>query len=62
MPGGGAGGQPQPTSLWWRPYISPGSAGGGPQGGNGSNYGGGFTGDLKKPPGTDNGLAVMEEL
>jgi hypothetical protein len=56
MPGRPAGGQPQPTSLWWRPYISPGNAGGGPQGGNGSNYGGGGGGyESGQPPGTDNG-------
>ena len=56
MPGRPAGGQPQPTGLWWRPYISPGNSGGGPQGGNGSNYGGGGGGyESGQPPGTDNG-------
>ena len=51
-----AGGQPQPTSLWWRRYISPGNSVGGPQGGNGSNYGGGGGGyETGQPPGTDNG-------
>jgi hypothetical protein len=44
--GGEAGGRPQPSSLWWRPYINPGSGGsGGPPGGGngnkGSNRGGG---------------------
>ena len=44
--GGIAGGQPQPSDLWWRPYINPGSGGsGGPPGGGagnkGSNRGGG---------------------
>jgi len=47
-PGGSgkpAGGVPQPNSLWWRPYISPGTGGaGGPHSGNataGNTYGGG---------------------
>ena len=38
--GGEAGGRPQSPTLWWRPYISPGT-GGGSGGGKGSLRGGG---------------------
>ena len=48
--GGGVGGRPQSPTLWWRPYINPGSGGtsggtnGTPDGGPGFIYGGGGKG------------------
>ena len=48
--GGSVGGKPQSPTLWWRPYINPGSGGteggnnGSPDGGPGSIYGGGGKG------------------
>jgi len=46
--GAAAGGYPQPNSLWWRPYISPGAGqgneGAGNPGDDGNDYGGGASG------------------
>ena len=48
--GGSVGGKPQSPTLWWRPYINPGSGGteggsnGSPDGGPGFIYGGGGKG------------------
>jgi hypothetical protein len=66
-PGGSAGGTPQPSALWWKPFMAPGGGGSGgghtgsgfpgsPRGGGGG--GGGGSGDSPNASGGPGGIGA----